>query len=50
MLGDEFGLSADIFSLGVIFCEISSRQIVQGEVFKVPSLLTQLRFSMLMLK
>lgn len=39
LLGLEFSLPADIFSLGVIFCEIISRTLVGGEVFKVSRLL-----------
>ncbi|SCZ94173.1 BZ3500_MvSof-1268-A1-R1_Chr12-2g03735 [Microbotryum saponariae] len=33
LLGDEFGLPTDIFSLGVIFIEILSRQLVNNEIF-----------------
>lgn len=35
LMGDEFGLPADIFSLGVIFCEILSRKLVDSDTFKV---------------
>ena len=33
--GDEFGLEVDIFSLGVCFAEILSRQLVDGDTFNV---------------
>lgn len=33
-MGDEFGLETDIFSLGVIFCEIASRRLVDDTHFK----------------
>ncbi len=33
-LGDEFDLSTDIFSLGVIFCEISARKLADDTHFK----------------
>lgn len=34
LIGDEFGLETDIFSLGVIFCEIASRRLVDDNHFK----------------
>jgi LIM domain kinase 1 len=34
LLGDEFDLSTDLFSLGVIFCEILSRKLADDRVFK----------------
>ncbi|SGY19948.1 BQ5605_C017g08401 [Microbotryum silenes-dioicae] len=34
LLGDEFGLPTDIFSLGVIFIEVLSRQLVNNEIFQ----------------
>lgn len=39
MLGEDFTIATDIFSLGVIFCEIASRKLVHGDVFErgVPS-------------
>lgn len=34
LLGIDFSLPSDIFSLGVIFCEIASRHLVDSHVFK----------------
>ncbi|KAG8983832.1 hypothetical protein FRB93_006939 [Tulasnella sp. JGI-2019a] len=34
LIGDEFDLPTDIFSLGVIFCEILSRKLADDHVFK----------------
>ncbi|KAK0200978.1 TKL/LISK/LISK-DD1 protein kinase [Desarmillaria ectypa] len=34
LLGDEFDLPTDIFSLGIIFCEIVSRQLADDRHFK----------------
>ncbi|KAK9894595.1 kinase-like protein [Cystobasidium minutum MCA 4210] len=34
LLGEDFGLETDIFSLGVIFCEIISRRLVDDTTFK----------------
>lgn len=34
LLGVDFGLPSDIFSLGVIFCEIISRHLVDSHTFK----------------
>jgi LIM domain kinase 1 len=34
ILGNEFDLSTDIFSLGIIFCEIAARQLADDEHFK----------------
>jgi LIM domain kinase 1 len=34
LLGDEFDLPTDIFSLGVIFCEIASRKLADDKQFK----------------
>ncbi|PWN27302.1 kinase-like protein [Jaminaea rosea] len=34
LLGLDFGLPSDIFSLGVIFCEIASRHLVDSTTFK----------------
>ncbi|CAO1613759.1 unnamed protein product [Sympodiomycopsis kandeliae] len=34
LLGVDFSLPSDIFSLGVIFCEIASRHLVDSNVFK----------------
>lgn len=34
LLGEDFGLETDIFSLGVIFCEIISRRLVDDNTFK----------------
>ncbi|EMD35072.1 hypothetical protein CERSUDRAFT_116566 [Gelatoporia subvermispora B] len=34
LLGNEFDLPTDIFSLGVIFCEIASRKLADDETFK----------------
>lgn len=33
--GLPFGLESDIFSLGVLFCELASRQLVDSDVFAV---------------
>ncbi|KAI5480140.1 hypothetical protein MNV49_001800, partial [Pseudohyphozyma bogoriensis] len=33
LMGDEFGLPADVFSLGVIFVELLSRRLVDGTTF-----------------
>ena len=33
LIGDEFSLPTDIFSLGVIFCEIAARKLVDDNVF-----------------
>lgn len=33
--GDEFGLETDVFSLGVIFCELISRKLTDDHTFKV---------------
>lgn len=35
LLGNEFDLPTDIFSLGVIFCEILSRKLADDVTFKV---------------
>lgn len=34
LLGNEFDLPTDIYSLGVIFCEISSRKLADDNTFK----------------
>ncbi|KAG6884969.1 hypothetical protein C0993_006933 [Termitomyces sp. T159_Od127] len=34
LLGDEFDLSTDIFSLGIIFCEIAARHLADDSHFK----------------
>ncbi|CAA7262574.1 unnamed protein product [Cyclocybe aegerita] len=34
LLGDEFDLSTDIFSLGIIFCEIGARKLADDHHFK----------------
>ncbi|TEB17470.1 kinase-like protein, partial [Coprinellus micaceus] len=34
LLGDEFSLPTDIFSLGVIFCEIAARKLADDRTFK----------------
>ncbi|KAJ7656676.1 kinase-like domain-containing protein [Mycena rosella] len=34
LLGDEFDLPTDIFSLGIIFCEISARRLADDDHFK----------------
>ncbi|KAJ6542629.1 kinase-like domain-containing protein [Mycena capillaripes] len=34
LLGDEFDLPTDIFSLGIIFCEIAARQLADDHHFK----------------
>ncbi|KAF7320919.1 TKL/LISK/LISK-DD1 protein kinase [Mycena chlorophos] len=34
LMGDEFDLPTDIFSLGIIFCEISARQLADDNHFK----------------
>lgn len=34
LLGVDFSLPSDVFSLGVIFCEIASRHLVDSHVFK----------------
>ncbi|KAJ7620574.1 kinase-like domain-containing protein [Mycena polygramma] len=34
LLGDEFDLPTDIFSLGIIFCEIAARQLADDNHFK----------------
>lgn len=34
LLGDEFGLSTDIFSLGIILCEIGARKLADDYTFK----------------
>ncbi|KAJ6476194.1 kinase-like domain-containing protein [Mycena sanguinolenta] len=34
LLGDEFDLPTDIFSLGIIFCEIASRRLADDDHFK----------------
>lgn len=34
LLGEEFGLSTDIFSLGVILCEIGARKLADDHTFK----------------
>jgi LIM domain kinase 1 len=34
LLGNEFDLPTDIFSLGVIFCEIASRKLASDHIFK----------------
>lgn len=34
LLGDEFDLSTDIFSLGIIFCEIGARRLADDRHFK----------------
>lgn len=34
LLGVDFGLPSDVFSLGVIFCEIASRHLVDSTTFK----------------
>lgn len=33
LLGDEFGLACDVFSLGVIFCELASRHLADSRTF-----------------
>ena len=33
LMGEEFGLPSDIFSLGVIFVEILTRTLVDGDTF-----------------
>ena len=37
LLGNEFDLPTDIFSLGVIFCEIIARKLADDNTFKVSS-------------
>lgn len=34
LLGEEFGLSTDIFSLGIILCEIGARKLADDHTFK----------------
>lgn len=34
LLGDEFGLSTDIFSFGIILCEIGARKLADDHTFK----------------
>lgn len=34
LMGVDFGLPSDVFSLGIIFCEIISRRLVDSTVFK----------------
>ncbi|KAF7307692.1 TKL/LISK/LISK-DD1 protein kinase [Mycena kentingensis (nom. inval.)] len=34
LMGDEFDLPTDIFSLGIIFCEIAARQLADDDHFK----------------
>jgi LIM domain kinase 1 len=34
LLGEEFDLSTDVFSLGVIFCEIAARKLADDHTFK----------------
>src|SRR5882757_1685357 len=34
LLGEEFDLPTDIFSLGIIFCEIASRKLADDNTFK----------------
>lgn len=34
LMGVDFSLPSDIFSLGVIFCELASRKLVDSETFK----------------
>jgi LIM domain kinase 1 len=34
LMGEEFGLPTDVFSLGVIFIEIVTRRLVDGDTFK----------------
>lgn len=36
-MGEEFSLPSDIFSLGVIFVEILTRTLVDGDTFSVRS-------------
>ena len=35
LMGEEFGLPSDIFSLGVILVEILTRTLVDGDTFSV---------------
>jgi LIM domain kinase 1 len=34
LMGDAFGLETDIFSLGIIFCELASRKLADDDTFK----------------
>jgi LIM domain kinase 1 len=35
LMGEEFDLPTDVFSMGVIFCEVIARRLADDNVFKV---------------
>lgn len=37
LIGEAFGLETDVYSLGIIFCELAARKLADDDTFKVSS-------------